>query len=214
MRIIHSLTETPIGRALLAYFFDLPRWTLANVLLALALAPALLALLQGLTGLIGLMCFPAAMVSAGMINMAARQANEGTPRWRDVFSSFATYLTAAIVWAGVVIVLALLFRDPPPVVFFSLCALVLAFLMIGVIALFVPPLLKVKGRLVWRNALVLAVLNPIVALGLLALLAVGAWAVWISRGALILAIPALWTLIAAFSVHDRISALQSASAGG
>jgi hypothetical protein len=50
-----------------------------------------------------------------------------------------------------------------------------------------------------------------VALGLVALLAVGGWAVWISRGALLLLIPALWTMIAVFSVQDRINAVQSTS---
>lgn len=211
MRIFHALSETAIGRALLAYFFDLPRWTLANALLALAFAPALLALVQGHSDWIAALCFPAAMVSAGMVNMASRQADGDAPRWRGVFSNSATYLAAFILWAGGVIALALLFRDPPMVVFVIICALALAFFMIGVFALFVPPLLNVRGLLVWRNALVLAVVNPIVALGLLALLAVAAWAVWISRGALVFCVPAVWVLIGVFAVHDRISAFQSPS---
>lgn len=212
MRIFHALAETTIGRALLAYFFDLPRWTLANALLALALVPALVALLQGLSDWIAILCFPAVMVSAGMVNMASRQAGEDAPRWRDVFCNAATYLTAFILWAGGVIALALLFRDPPLPVFVIICAVALAFFMIGVFALFVPPLLNVRGILAWRNALVLAVVNPVVAVGLLALLGVAAWAVWVTRGAVIFCVPALWVLIGVFSVHERISAFQTPSA--
>jgi hypothetical protein len=211
MRIFHALSETPIGRALLAYFFDLPRWTLANILLALSLAPALLALVQGLSDWIAALSFLAAMVSAGMVNMASRQADGDAPRWRGVFCNSATYLTAFVLWAGGVIALALLFRDPPIVVFVVICAFALAFFMIGAFALFVPSLLNVRGLLVWRNALVLAAVNPVVALGLLALLAVAGWSIWISRGALILAAPAVWVLIGVFTVHDRIVAFQPVS---
>ncbi len=210
MRIYHALSETPIGRALLAYFFDLPRWTLVNAVLALSLVPALFALLQGAADWITPLCFPAALVSAGMVNMAARQASDEAPRWRDIFCSAATYRVAFTLWLTIVVALALLSRNLPTVLFFLICAVVLALLMIGVFALFVPSLLKVRDMLVWRNALVLAVVNPVVALGLLALIALGAWAIWSSRGALIFCIPALWTLIAAFSVQDRITAFQSA----
>lgn len=211
MRIFHALSETPIGRALLAYFFDLPRWTLANALFTLALAPALLALLRGLSDWIAILGFPAAMVGAGMVNMASRQADEAAPRWRDIFCSPATYPVAFTLWSGIVITLALILRSPPMVALVVICAAALIGFMIGVFALFVPPLLKVRGVLVWRNALVLAVANPVVALGLLALLVVGAWAVWISRGALIFCIPAVWVLVGVFTVHDRISAFQSPS---
>ena len=211
MRIFHALSETPIGRALIAYFFDLPRWTLANILLAVALAPALLALLQGAYAWVSVLCLPAALVSAGMVNMAARQAGEAAPRWRDSLRYPDAYLVAFVLWAAGVVTLALLLSDPPAVFFFIICAVALALLMIGVFALFLPSLLQVKGVLVWRNALVLAVLYPVVALGLLALLAVGAWAVWVSKGGLILVVPALWAMIAVFSVHDRINALKSIS---
>lgn len=211
MRIFHALSETTIGRALLAYFFDLPRWTLANALFALALAPALLAFLEGHYQWIALLCFPAAMVSAGMINMASRQVHDNVPRWRGVFSNASTFISGFILWAGSAVSMAVLFQDVPMAVLVIICALVLIFLMIGVFALFVPPLLNVRGILVWRNALVLAVVNPVVALGLLALLIVGAWAVWITRGALLFCVPAVWVLIGVFSVHDRINAFQSPS---
>ena len=208
MRILHALSETPIGRALAAYFFDLPRWTLVNVLLALSLAPALLAALSGTPESIGVFCLPAALVSAGMVNMAARQAGEDAPRWRDTLRYPDTYLVAFLLWVVGVVALALLFSDPPAVVFFAICAVALGLFMVGVFALFLPALLRVKGLLVWRNALLLAVVYPVVALGVLALLAVGGWAVWVSRGGLLLVAPSLWTMIAVFSVHDRINALK------
>lgn len=211
MRLLHALSETPIGRALVAYFFDLPRWTVANALLGLSLAPALLAALQGPPEMIGVFCLPAALVSAGMVNMAARQAGEGAPRWRDILRYQDTYFVAFLLWAAGVVALALLFSDPPVAIFFAICIVVLALYMIGVFALFLPALLQVKGWLVWRNALLLAVVYPVVALGLLALLAAAAWAVWVSKGGLLLVAPAVWTLIGVFSVHDRINALKQTS---
>ncbi|KXK52201.1 MAG: hypothetical protein UZ13_01453 [Chloroflexi bacterium OLB13] len=83
--------------------------------------------------------------------------------------------------------------------------------MIGVFALCVPSLLDSEGVQLWRNALVLAVHYPIVALGLLALMAVGAWAIWLTRGALILVVPPLWSLIAAFTTQDRIDAVRESA---
>ena len=211
MYILKALSDTPIGRALIAYFFDLPRWTLVNILFAASLTPAFLALLNGAVGWIGLLTFPVVMVSAGMINMAAREVIEEIPRWRDALTHPATYLTAFTIWVGLIVVLTVLLADPPMIVFFIICAIALALLMVSVCALFTPALLKAKGVLVWRNALVLAVHYPMVALGLVALLAVGGWVVWISRGTLLLLVPALWTMIAVFSVQDRISALQPTS---
>ena len=209
MYILKALSDTPIGRALVAYFFDLPRWTLVNILFAASLTPAFLALLNGAVGWIALLTFPAVPVSAAMINMAARETSEEAPRWHDTLAHPATYITACALWLVLVVVLTWLLSDPPLIVFFIICAVALAVLMIGVFALFAPALLKVKGVLVWRNALVLAVHYPMIGLGLLALLAVGGWAVWISRGALLLLVPALWTMIAVFSVQDRINAVQS-----
>ena len=213
MRIVHVLSDTPIGRALIAFFVDLPRWALMNLLFAVSLAGVLLGWLRNETQWVRLMPLPAVLVGAQMINMAARQAGGGAPRWRDVFAWPVTYLVGFALWAMTLLTLTLLLADPPPVIFFTACALLLGLLMIGVFALCMPALLNVTGLLIWRNALLLTAVNPVVALGLLALLAVAGWAVWVSRGALILAVPALWTLIAVFSIHDRIVAFQSASSG-
>jgi hypothetical protein len=212
MNLVRGLSATPIGRALIAYFLDLPRWTLLNILFGVSLIPIIGALLNGNTDWwIILLTSPIAIVSGGMVNMAAPVVKEDAPRWRDVLTAPATYSTALVVWGGVVMAWALFMSELPALLLFILCAVVLAFLMIGVFALFLPALLGVKGGLVWRNALVLTVHSPIVALGLLALLGVGAWGIWFSRGALVLVIPALWVMIAAYSVQDRISAIQAAS---
>ena len=213
MPLLKALSDTPIGRALIAYFLDLPRWTLVNVLFAVSLAPAFLVPLNGVSRWIGLLTLPAALVIAGMINLAAREVREEAPRWLDTLAHPATYIATFTIWAGLMVVLALLLADPPLVIFFVICAAALALLMIGVFALLTPALLNVKGVLVWCNALVLAVHYPIIALGLLVLMAIGAWAVWISRGALLLLVPGLWTMIAIFSAHDLIDTLQPTSQG-
>jgi hypothetical protein len=216
MNVVNGLSATPIGRALIACFFDLPRWALLNIAFAVSLLPVFWALLDGITvGItewwVILLTFPVVIVTSGMVNMAARTAEEATPRLQDVFTYPATYTTAVMIWAGVVIALLLFMIELPVVLLFVVSALVLALLLIGVFALFIPSLLKVKGWLIWRNALVLTVHYPMVALGLLALLGVGAWGVWISRGTLVVLVPALWMMIAAHSVEDRISAVQSAT---
>lgn len=214
MRLVHALSDTPVGRALLACFFDLPRWALANLLFVAALAGALLAGSRGVTAWALLLTLPAALVLGAMVNMAARQADGRAPRWRDVAAYPATFLVAFGVWAVGISALALLLADPPPLVFFAVCALLLGLLMIGVFALCLPALLHVNGLLIWRNALVLAVVNPVTALGLLALLAVAGWAAWVTRGGGLLVVPSLWVLVAVFTVHDRIDAMQAASGAG
>lgn len=197
---------------MIAYFLDLPRWTLLNVLLIVSLIPFMGALLMGITeGWIILLTFPAVMVIGGIVNTAARVVKDEAPLWRDLFVTFATYSTALLIWLVMVIALGLFMSEMPLPLLFILAAVVLALLMIAVFALFLPALLGAKGVLIWRNALVLTVHAPIVALGLLALLIVGGWAIWISRGALLVVIPALWVMIAAYSVQDRIDAVQSAA---
>lgn len=211
MHLIHSLSDTPIGRALAAYFFGLPRWTLANVVFAASLLPALLALLDGAFELIVPSSFPGVVAGAAIINMAAREATSKAARWRDMFSHPAAYIAAAVFWLVLLVVSQLLFTNSPLIVIGVVCAVALMLLMIGVFALCAPALLDIEGLLVWRNALVLAVHNPIVALGLLALMAVGIWSIWFTRGALLLVIPSLWALIATFSSQDRINAIRESA---
>ena len=95
------------------------------------------------------------------------------------------------------------------VVVFGIGIILFSLLMIGMFAIYMPSQMKVNGSLIWRNALVLAVSNQIIALGLLTLAGVGGWAVWISKGALILVNPSLRVLLAAFTVDERIKAMQT-----
>jgi hypothetical protein len=209
MRLWQTLNSTSIGRALVAYGVDLPRWTLANIIFSMSLAPVILALFYGVPMWIGLFTLPALLAGAGIVNMASRVVFDESPRWRGVIAHPTTFIVAFMIWIIVVVVLTLLFSDPPLVIFVPLCSIVLALLMVGVFALLVPALLKVSGSVIWRNALVLAVSYPMVSLGLLALMAAGIWITWVSRGALLLAVPSLWVIIAVFSTHDLIERLRS-----
>lgn len=209
MSLLQSLSETPLGRALIAYFFDLPRWTLANILFALALLPAYLALTNGLLLAVAGATLPVVPVLAGMINISARQVAENAPRLRDAFAYPTTLYTVFLVWAGSAAAATLLFSGVPLIVVFLIGIVVFALLMIGVFAFFTPSQLKVTGKLAWHNALVLGVSYPIIGLGLLVLAGIGIWAIWVSKGALILMIPALWVIMAAFTVDERIAAFRS-----
>src|SRR5688500_235088 len=177
MHLIHSLSDTPVGRAFVAYFFDLPRWALANIVFAASLLPALLALLDGAFELIVPSSFPCAIAGAAIINIAAREAHSKAARWRDAFAHPATYIAAVLFWLALVLVSSMLFVELPLIAICSICIGALMLLMIGIFALCVPALLDLDGLLVWRNALVLAVHHPIVAMGLLALMAIGIWLV-------------------------------------
>lgn len=209
MRLIHSLSETPLGRALLAYFYDLPRWTVANVLFAVALLPAALAVINGLTAAVPLATLPIVPVVAGMINITARQVAESAPRSRDALAYPVTLTTVFVVWAVAAAALTLALNGVSIAVVFGIGIVLLSVLMVGVFGMFLPSQMKIKSRFVWHNALVLAVSNPITGLGLLVLAGVGAWSVWISKGALILVVPAVWVIMAAFTVDDRIMAFRS-----
>lgn len=210
MRLLHALSETALGRALIAYFFDLPRWTLANMLFAVALAPAYLALASEQLTVAAAATLPVVPVAAGMINMAASQTAAKAPRLRDAFAYPATLITVFVVWAVTAAFATVVLAGVTPVVVFVTGIVFLSVLLIGVFAIFLPSQLQVEGMLVGRNALVLAVSNPIIGLGMLALAGIGVWAVWVSKGALIVVVPALWVLLAAFAVDDRIKAIRSA----
>lgn len=205
MKILGVLRETPIGRALIAYFLDLPRWALLNALFGLALAPSLLALVQGELPLAIALSFPAALVLAGIVRLISATPSGRAPLWsllwKDAHSYYAVVITVWIAGAAA----GLLLLTP---------LLYLAVLPAVVIMLLAPLTLTSAARLnntladAWRNALVLAVHNPIVALGLVLLGLVTAWGISISGGALVFALPALWAAIAVYTVDDLITTLQ------
>lgn len=200
MKILAILAETPIGRAILAYFADLPRWTLANIAFAIALAPALLAFYLDDLLLAALLAFPALFALAGQCHAFALAAEGRVPRWRHLLPA-SLPLTLAL-WAALALPLILLLLNPPPILFGLLCALLVVALLVTPFALCFPPPMPARLRL--RNAFVLAVHFPIVALGLLVLVALFAALAAATRGALLVALPALWSAIAAFSTHQLL----------
>lgn len=209
MRLLQSLSETHIGRALIAYFFDLPRWTLANLIFAASLIPAHLALGSEMP-LWALATLPTALVIAGMINMAAAQTVDDAPRWSSITLYPATYIVAFVVWLiAVALLTPMLLFDLPLALIFAVGIVLLSLLLIGVFALFVPSLLKARSGVIVHNALVLALPSPMVGLGIIALAVVGGWAMWVSKGALVVVVPALWVLITSFSIDERIAAVRS-----
>ncbi len=213
MHLLQSLSETALGRALIAYFFDLPRWTLANILFTAALLPAYLALTGGYYAIGVMVTLPVVPVIAGMVNMAASQTLENAPRLKAMFAYPATLITVFAVWLGTVLLSMLLLVGMPIAIVFLIGFALFTLLLIGVFAIYLPSQLKVNGRLIWRNALVLAVSNPIIGLGMLFLGGIGLWAVWMSKGALIVVMPALWVLMVAFTIDDRIKVMQSVENG-
>jgi hypothetical protein len=198
MKILALLAETPIGRAILAYFADLPRWTLANIAFAIALAPALLAVYLDDLLLAALLAFPALFALAGQCHAFALAAEGRVPRWRHLLPA-SLPLTLAL-WAALALPFILLLLNPPPILFGLLCALLVVALLVAPFALCLPA--AMPARL--RGAFVLAVHFPIVALGLLVLVALFAALAAATRGALLVALPALWSAIAAFSTHQLL----------
>lgn len=213
MRLLDAFSATFIGRALLATFFDLPRWTLANLAFTIALLPAYQAMLNDRWLAAAWATLPVVPVAAGMINMASGQAAGRALRLRDAWACRPTLFTVFIVWASAAFTITLLFAGAPLAVVLATSIGLLFLLVIGVFAIYLPAQLNVGGLLIWRNALVLAASYPVVGLGLLALGVVGLWLVVISKGALIIVVPALWTVLAAFTVSDQIKALQAKHAG-
>ncbi|MBL8147413.1 MAG: hypothetical protein JNL34_13595 [Anaerolineae bacterium] len=212
MGILRALSETFIGRALSADFLDLPRWTLMNILCAVALLPTYFAAMSGMWLVVGGATLPAVPVVAGMINMSASHTTEKAMRLRDAFGPRATLFAVFIVWAGLALMLTLMFAGVSPLMLLVVGIIMLFLLVIGVFAVFMPSQLMVDGRLIGRNALVLAAKYPVTGLGLLVLGGVSAWLVAVSKGALIFVMPSLWVVLAAFTVNDLIRTMQAAQA--
>jgi hypothetical protein len=196
--VFEALQESPIGRALLAYWADLPLWTLGNITLAVSLFPAFTAWLLGSIPLAILLSFPAAFVAEGITNAAALSARDQHPRWRDLLHG--RYPAALSVWALLAVILLSFGFDTPLFVFIIQCVIALVSLMLSPFALCVSVLHPTPLRLVWRNAFVLAVHFPMIALGLLALAFLMGWLVVLSKGTLGLVMPALWVCILSHTV--------------
>lgn len=208
MKYLAPLAETPIGRAIIAYFADLPRWTVANIAFALALAPSLLAFYIGDFLLAILLAFPAFFALSSQAHAFAQTVEGRAPRWRDFLR--ANLPASLTIWAALALPLILLLLDPPTIFFGFLCVIIVILLLIIPFALCLSHLMSTSLSLTWRNALVLAIHFPIVALGLLVLIFIFAAVIIATKGALIIALPALWVSIAVYSTHQLLHDLSPA----
>jgi hypothetical protein len=199
-RLADVLPGTPIGRALLAFWRDLPLWVACNLALGVAVAPPVVAALGGQLALAPALSFPAVALVAGVAEAAAIAAEGGAPRLAHLARGASP--VALSVWAALALVAGSFLLNAPALVVALQCAVAVVALMLAPFALCLPPLTTRRPALVWRNALVLAVRAPWVALGLLALATLVGWAVALSRGALLVALPSLWVVVAVFSTRD------------
>ncbi|GAB4433065.1 MAG: hypothetical protein Kow00106_26330 [Anaerolineae bacterium] len=198
--MVDALLETAVGRALLAFWEDLPLWVVADVALAASLLPTILAWFWGSALLAIVLSLPVTFVVAGMAKALTEPIHKRKPRWRDFLG--ANYIVAVSVWVLLAMIAGSFLIPVPAPVFVVQCAVAAAALMLAPFVLCVAALWPANLRLTWRNAFVLAVCHPMVSLGLLALAALLGWLVVMSNGVLFLVAPALWVSIAVHSVHE------------
>ncbi|MAU08308.1 MAG: hypothetical protein CL607_00685 [Anaerolineaceae bacterium] len=203
MRILRYLQETTIGRALIAYFVDLPRWVLLNIAFSVTLLPSAFALILGHVALALCLSFPAAWVLAVMIRFFAKTTDERKPRWSLLWTNIGDYKVVLSAWLCLVIA-GLCLLTPFYVV--AVIPLILV-LMLAPMAISNAECLPVTFWEAWRNAFVMAVHYPIVALGVVLFGGLIAWGISVSGGALLVALPALWASITVYTVHDLIHSL-------
>jgi hypothetical protein len=201
--MIQALSETSIGRAILAFWVDMPLWVAGNIGLAISLwlsfrfAPGALPLV---------LSFPGVFVVAGLANALTQPARTRTPRWTDLLAG--PYRVTLSVWVVLLsVAVPLLFHLPAPA-FWGLCILAAAILLVAPFVVAIAALYAVGLALAWRNALVLAIRFPVNAVGLLVLALVFGWLILVTRGALVLALPALWLDINIFSTYEMVKKLE------
>jgi hypothetical protein len=201
MERLGALSKTAIGRALLEYVADMPLWSIANVALIASLLPALTALFydRGVWA-IPLSC-PPLLVLSEMMGIASETTGGTKPRWRVVKARCAASLS---LWAVVVLLAGMFLIVSSPMLLGMLVVLAVVVLMPLPFVLCIASLKVVSVDSAWRDAFVLAIRFPMIALGLLALALVFTWAVVVTKGALMLAVPALWAIIATYTTHELI----------
>lgn len=205
MKALEALRETPIGRALIAYFVDLPRWALLNVLFALALVPSVwFAAMTEDFALALLLSFPPTLVLSAQIRLLGAAAQGNAPYWSLLWEDRGGYLVVLSAWIlcvgmGLLLLTPLLYVAVIPA---------LVVLLLAPLAICARVRLRVGLVDTWRNALIIAVRFPVVALGILLLALVAAWGISVSGGALVVALPALWAAIAVYTVDDLVVTLK------
>jgi hypothetical protein len=204
VRLLSALRETPIGRALIAYFVDLPRWTLLNIAFALALTPSVVAVASGETVLAFVLSFPAALVMAAILRLLSLTIDGSVPYWSKLWSATAPYIVTLSVWVACVLAGLVLLT---PLSYLMLLPALILFL-IAPLVVGVSARLHVNLLHAWRNGFVIAVRYPMVALGLVFLMLIVIWALVQTGGALIVVLPGLWAAIAVYTVDDIIRTTQ------
>lgn len=205
MKALEALRETPIGRALIAYFVDLPRWALLNVCFALALVPSVwFAAMTRDFALALLLSFPPALVLSAQIRLLGATTEGRSPEWSLLWTDRAGYLVVLTAWllcvgVGLLLLTPLLYLAVIPA---------LVVLLLAPMAICARVRLRVGLVDTWRNALLIALRFPVVGLGILLLALVAAWGISVSGGALVVALPALWAAIAVYTVDDLIVTLK------
>jgi hypothetical protein len=198
--MIKALAETPIGRALLAYWEDLPLWTLANVILLLTLLPGFVAWSVSGPRLAILLSWPVSFAMSGIVNALARSVHQKAPAYRDLLTG--PYAVALSTWV-ISAVLALVFTLPlSRIVFIGCCLAACCFLLVAPFSLCISALYSSGGYLAWRNGFVMAVHAPLIAVGLVALAGLLGWVSILSKGALLVVVPALWMAITMYTTRE------------
>jgi hypothetical protein len=205
MKLLDALHETPIGRALTAFFVDLPHWVLFNVIFAAALAPVLFAALRGEFMLALVLSFPPALVMAGLIRHLSMVAENSALRWSSLWVNGRGYRAVLSVWVAIVAAGLMLLT---PLLYVAVIPAVIV-LLLAPLALCSSERLHVSTLQTWRNAFIMAVHYPVVALGLVLLAALSVWCVLLTQGALIIVLPALWAAISVYTVDDVIRSLRA-----
>jgi hypothetical protein len=204
MRLFAALRDTPIGRALIAYFTDLPRWTLLNIGFALALLPSIIAVLQREFALALVFSLPPILVMTWLMRLLSVTLDGRAPHWSLLSSDLHSYSIVLSVW-GVFVMVGLVLLTP---LRYLAVVPALLLLLVGPFVICISTQICVSTRQAWRNAFVMAVHYPVVSLGLFSLGGLATWCVSVSGGALILALPALWATITVYTVDELIRSLQ------
>ena len=178
-------------------------WVFGNIILAISLLPSVIALISGQTGLAIVFSIFALLTLAGLAQILVKPLNSGVPQWSDMRKG--NYKPAVSAWLALSTI-ASLFAFPGLAVQSVLAVLAL---ILSPILLCLPCMYPTTIRLAWRNALVIAIHYPFIALGFPALGFIFSWLVVLTRGALFLVLPTLWLAIVLVSLQEIAKELQN-----
>lgn len=204
--VIHALSETMIGTALLSYYDDLPRMIVFNIIFVGAAFPSFYAALQGKFMLSLLFLYPVLGCTAGLAQALSPTTRQKAITWRVVCQLPLTVVTS--LWA-VIGVVGLTYVMPLSAgMEFIRAFFTLLVAMLTPFVLCLPVFTQGHLPLMWRNAFVILIHNPFAAAGLLALFIIMTWGVAFTNGGLLIALPALWVIISVHTVYERLGKMQ------